>query len=240
MTPIVVFPVCPKDLSLAVAHSRWLAKMNRKNSARAIVYAEDGCRQSDVLTLCSNLNTTFQHVAKRGYPKMPRHGWPKTPNMVFQMVARAMQKQCLPWLWFEADAVALRPDWVDALFAEYASAGKPCMAPKVDKMAHFNGTAIYPPETPELIPSAMLATDQAWDYMAAADMAPITHDASRSSMLHVWTIQSGRFSPVGGGSDPAQITLEMARRDIPKGMCMVHRIKDDSLIRLLMSGQFQP
>lgn len=240
MTPIVVFPVCPKDISLAVAHSKWLAKMNRKNTAKAIVYVEDGCRHQDVLTLCSNLNTTFMHVAKRGYSKMPRHGWPKTPNMVFQMVALRMQQQCLPWLWFEADAVALRPDWVDAMFAEYSSAGLPFMGPHVKKMTHCNGLAIYPPETPELIPSAMKATDQAWDYACGAEMIPLTHDAADTSMIHVWTMNGNRFSHVGGGTEPMNITAEIANREIHKGACMIHRIKDDSLIRLLMSGAYKP
>lgn len=239
MTPIVVFPVCPKDLGLALAHSRWLVKMGRKNNAKAIVYAEDGCRNADVVAFCGNLNSTFRHVAKRGYPKMANYGWPRTPNMVFQMVAAKMQSQCLPWLWFEADAVALKPDWVDALFAEYAKAGKPFMAPRVDRMNHFNGTAIYPSQAPELIPAAMAATDQAWDYACGAEMEPITHDASKTSMFHVWTLEGTRFSPVGGGSVPMGITAHMAKQ-IPKTACMIHRIKDDSLVRLLMSGAYKP
>lgn len=240
MTPIVVFPLCSRDVGLARIHSRWIRKMGHRNAAHAIVYIENGTSTAAAGEILENVAHAFRHVTRRSYPKLERFGWPQAPNQLFQMVANSMAKQCMPWLWFEPDAVALKPDWADLLFAEYARAGQPFMGVHVEQMDHVNGTAIYPHNSNQLLPSAMRAGSSAWDYDCGPEMKPHTHDAGKGLMQHVWTMTNGRFVPVGGGETPCRITVRIAESQIRKSAAMVHRIKDDSLVRLLLSGEFKP
>lgn len=240
MDPIVVFPVCSKDVSLAWTHSRWLMKMGHRNKATAIVYDEQGCDPMAISEMLGNLGKTFTKVIRRPYRKMERTSWPIAPNRIFQKVANDMSRQCMPWLWFEPDAVALKPQWVDMLFREYAMAGQPFMGAHVEHMKHVNGTAIYPATANELLATAMTAEDYAWDYECGDEMQPHTHNVANTLMQHVWTMVGGKFSAVGGGELPVNITPDIAKSQIRSGAAMIHRIKDDSLLKLLITEAFIP
>lgn len=234
---IVIFPVCNKDIDLGVLHSRWLLKLGGKSPLRALVLAEEGTRNSLVVEMASNLGNNFVHVGISRYPRLPVSGWPLAPNFLFQHTAMTMSRGCRPWFWFEADAVALKQQWADIIEAEYSKGAKPFMGPFVKGMSHVNGVAVYPANTPVLIPSAMKATTQAWDYVAGPEMAPLTHDASHL-MTHWWTLnqETGNPMEVGGGSQPNNITLPFAKKFIPETSVMVHRIKDGSLTKALLAA----
>jgi hypothetical protein len=235
----VVFPVCVRDSGLAAVHSDWLRKMSNKCDATALLVREDGCSRQDIARLEDNLRAVFRRFHSIRYFEGKATGWPQAPNYIFQKVAHGMRHQCNPWLWFEADVVALKPPWLENIASRYHRAGKPFMGPVVSRMGHVNGVCVYPSDAVFRMPKAMSATDQAWDYVAKDEMAPFTHDAS-DIMQHIWSVDGNNASEVGGGDVPRNVTPEKARHWIKPTAQIIHRIKDRSLIDLLMSGKYVP
>jgi len=236
----VVFPVCAHDIRLALTHANWLQRIARPAWQHKAVVAYD--RQTPVVLVNqfeAMLKTCFAEVTSFCYHAAPIPGWPMAANWMFQNVANHMSTQEHSWMLVEPDAVVLRADWLDLIQDEYERCGKNFMGPHVKGMAHCNGGAIYAADTPTRLPRAMSAVEQAWDYICAPDMMPDCHDASHL-MQHIWTIFNDEASEVGGGQVPAEVTVERARRWIRPGAVMIHRIKDDSLIKLLISGEYRP
>lgn len=233
----VVFPVCSKDIGQAIHHLKWLGKLTGKPLPHKAVLAFDKtCNVTAVSGMAAMLKMLFESVEMFVYPTPPFPGWPAAPNWAFQNVAHKMAEQSRPWLWMEADAVVLRADWLERIQAEYDRAGKPFMGPHVRGMNHSNGVMVYPHDTPTRIPSAMRAVDRAWDYECSVEMMPHCHDASHI-LQHIWTIANDMPSEVGGGHEPAGVTVDRAHRWINPRAVMVHRIKDQSLVDLLLRGE---
>lgn len=235
----VVFPVCHGDIVLAIQHAKWLASMKRRWPNRAVIAHDTLAPAPQLSELNKLLSQCFQGLVPFRYPKPPQAGWPFAPNWSFQQTARHMAQQSNPWFWFEADAVVLKPEWLSRLQSEYERAEKPFMGPVVKGMGHINGGAIYPANTPFRIPKAMECTNMAWDYMMKPEMIHDCHDGSRL-MQHIWTIVNGQASEREGGSEPRNVTAEQARRWIKPSSVAVHRVKDSSLVNLLLSAQFKP
>lgn len=231
---IVVFPVCKKDIGLAILHARWLRQMGMKNNRLAVIFAETGC--GDINGLKSLLQESFTRVGIMTYEPIPFR-WPQVANQVFQHVARTMEFLCDPWLFMEADAVFLRPDALAIMEAEYGRGGKDFMGARVKGMGHFNGVAVYAANTPELLPEALdVPPHQAWDMVMDRSLF---HDASHL-IQHVWCISGSKWLECGSGSVPGRMTVVMAQRNIRKDAVLLHRWKDDSLLKLLISGQYKP
>lgn len=234
----VVFPVA-QDIPLALMHARWMRQMGCKHNHHAII-AFDGTISVPMLNEFKNLIAPmFAKLDLFTYPTPPVRGWPQAPNWAWQHVANHMSYQERPWLWMEADAVALVPNWIEQLQAEYEKARHLFMGPKVKGMRHSNGCMVYPPDAANRLPSAMKATTQAWDYICSQDMMHDCHDSSHLTQ-HIWSIMGEDAIEVGGGQVPANVTPERAARWIKKGAVMIHRIKDQSLITCLMSGAYKP
>lgn len=211
--------------------------MGRKNNRLAVIFAEKGC--GDIQGFKALLAESFARVGLVIYEPLPFR-WPLVANQVFQKAAWTMSYFCEPWLFMEPDAVALCPDWIAVMEAEYERGGKPFMGPVVQGMVHANGSMVYPFNAPDLIPESMQATDQAWDMVCGTETVPdLNHDSSRISQ-HVWCISGIQWLQAGSGVPPQKITLGQAKRNIRKGLAMIHRIKDESLLMLLMSGKFKP
>lgn len=233
---IAVFPVCNRDIGLAIRHAEWLARMGHLNHRTALIWSEEGTHADPLGDI---LSKSFTVVRLMTYPSVANLGWPHRANSAWQRMAVTAPYFCQPWLWMEADAVALRPDWMDQIEAAYAKSQLPFMAPKVDHMSHYNGVAVYPANAWSIMPRAMSATSQAWDCAAAEEMQGRTFDAKRI-MQHVWVVAGGKWLPCGGGAPPSSVTASEARRNLIEGAALVHRIKDSSLIELLMSGKLVP
>lgn len=231
----VVFPVCNRDIQLAVKHAKWLRVLaaGRKWDHRAVISFDQSVDMTALRQFMEHLRAVFSDVLQFTYPIPPIVGWPAAPNWAFQNTAHFMREHGVPWLWLEADAVVLRADWLDQLQTEYERAGRPFMGPHVQGMSHSNGVMIYPPSTPSLVPSAMRCVERAWDYECAHEMMPQCHNASHL-LAHIWTIVGEEASEVGGGVEPAAVTVDRARRWIKPGAVVVHRIKDGSLVDLLL------
>lgn len=229
----VVFPIHNGDAHLALAHARWLVKLGRWGHSALI--AHDPTLNRDTLrAFTDTLRKSFPKTSVFSYRRPPVGGWPMAPNWAWQQTAKHMS-QIGSWLWMEPDAVALTPEWVQQIEEEYSFSGMPFMGPIVKDMGHANGCSVYPRQTVELLPSAMRATNLAWDYVAKDEMIPKTKDASEL-IQHVWSTQDGKWLEVGGGQVPMLLTEQDVRRNLKPSAVMVHRVKDQSLLNLLMKG----
>jgi hypothetical protein len=229
----VVFPVHNGDVHLAIAHARWLAKLG-KWTHKAIIAHDPTLNRDTLRVFTETLRKSFPNTSHFLHRKPPNGGWPMAPNWVWQQTAKHMS-MIGSWLWMEPDAVALTPDWVQRIEEEYAFSGKAFMGPVVKDMGHLNGVSVYPRQTVELLPSAMSAKDLAWDYVAKSEMTPYAKDASHL-MQHVWSIEGDKWSEVGGGRVPMLLTEGDVRRNLKPSAVMLHRVKDQSLLNLLMGG----
>lgn len=135
--------------------------------------------------------------------------------------------------------VVLRSDWLDKLQREYEQAGKSWMGPHVKGMSHANGCMIYPADAARRMPRAMsCGAGQAFDMEAGFEIMHDCHDCDHL-LFHAWSVLNGDWCPVGGGHVPVNVTVELARK-IPASAVAIHRVKDNSLINLLMSGAWRP
>lgn len=231
----VVFPVCSGDFQLALHHSKWLASIGKWSHA-AVVTHDMTVSDSSLSGLVGILGRCFNGVTTFRYPFPPIRSWPNAPNWAFQHTARHMLHFGNPWLWLEADSVVLRPDWIELIQDEYERCGKTIMGPVVPNSGHINGVAVYPADLAALAPTAMSATNLAFDHELMADLKHQFHDAGHL-IQHFWSIADGQPNP-NNGEPPSGLTLDQARRWINRNAALVHRIKDASVLNLLMSGAF--
>lgn len=235
---VVVFPVCEKDIAHAIHHAKWLRSMNRKWEHKAVIAYDYSAHVLLLNELKRTLEPCFEGVEAFHYSAPPIPTYPQAANWCWQSIAHKMAQQECPWLFMEADAVALTPDWLEKLQREYDCSTKPFMGPKVHQMGHYNGVMIYPANAANRMPRAMsCGAGQAFDMVAREDIAGDGYDCGHL-FYHVWTVMGGQFCPVGGGELPVNISLELART-IPKSAVAIHRIKSNDLINLLQSGQYK-
>lgn len=234
----VVFPVA-QDIPLALMHARWMRQMGCKHEHKCVI-AFDGTINVHLLNEFKNaIEPMFASVEMFTYPTPPIRAWPQAPNWAWQHVANHMSFQDRPWLWMEADAVALVPNWLEQLQAEYEKAKHLFMGSKVKGLGHMNGCGVYPADAANRMPIAMKCTARAWDYDCKPEMIHDCHDASHL-MNHWWSVMGEEISPVGGGQIPQNITADQMRRWVTKGSVFLHRVKDFSALTHLMSGAYKP
>lgn len=230
----VVFPVA-QDIGLAILHAQWMHRMGFKSTHKAVISFDATIDVQKLKEFENLILGLFSSVEMFTYPTPPNRSWPQAPNWAWQHLANRMSAQEHPWLWMEADAVALVPTWLEQLQAEYDKAKHLFMGPKVKGLGHMNGVAVYPADASLRMPIAMRCTDRAWDYDCRPEMIHDCHDASHL-FFHIWTVMGDEASPVGGGQLPLNITPEQASRWIPKGSVLAHRFKDFSLLTCLIHG----
>lgn len=237
----VCFNVHAGDINLALLHSQWLRTMARgsKWNHRAIICHDPSAPAVSLNHFEQNLRHCFAEVDTCVYARPPVPQYPASANFAFQSVALHMNRQKSPWLWFEADAVALKPDWLEQLQSEYDRCGRSWMGPHVRGMQHANGVMIYPRDAAERMPNTMrCGAHQAFDMVAATDIMHDCHDCDHL-FFHTWSILNGEWHPVGGGIVPSGVTPALAAK-IPRSAVAIHRVKDQSLVQLLLRGEFRP
>lgn len=233
----VIFPVCPSDIGLAITHARWLRQMGKVHQSPAIIAFDATINISQLTAFRNELQATFPNIDLFKYPVPPVMGWPQAPNWALQSVARHMAQQENPWLWYEADCVALVPDWVEQIEDEYFNCGRSWMGPIVKGMGHMNGGGVYPPDAALRSSIMMTCRDRAWDYDMKPQMVHDCHDASHL-MRHIWTVVGDDAIETGGGETPARVTVDRIKKWVQKSHVCIHRIKDDSLLGLLLRGEY--
>lgn len=237
----VVFPVAENDISLAIRHAQWLSRLSPLESRHEAVIAYDAAVATDKLeALLLALRKCFATVNAMALPIPPIKKWPFAPNWAFQHVALQMAYRGKPWLWLEPDCVVMKPDcWLRQLQAEYDRCGKNFMGPIVKPMGHMNGCAIYPADLPKRSPTAMSCQETAFDFAMKHEVIADCHDASHL-MQHIWSVNNGVMSESQDGPPPIKMTESQARSWIHRTAVIVHRVKDDSLIKLLEAGYNAP
>lgn len=98
-----------------------------------------------------------------------------------------MANQRVPWLFLEPDCCPLKAGWLDAIEAEYKTAGKPFMGARVEVNEvplHMSGNGVYPADMFQHGGNALIAGDIAWDVAAASQIVPQAHFTKL--ILHNW------------------------------------------------------
>lgn len=233
----VVFPVCNMDFQLAMHHARWLMHMKAHWNCDAVIAVDGSVPLHLVKQFQDMLVQCFRSADLFRYPT-PHGGYPAVANSAWRTTALEMQRRNCAWFWCEADGVLLKRSSLDDIQNEYDRCGKSWMGVVVPGMSHLQGTAIYPPDAAARMPRAMNAPpDKAFDMEGQSETTHSQHDAS-NLLFHVWSILNGEACPVGGGHLPTGITVAQLRRWLPKTAAYIHRVKDHSVIDLLLSGQF--
>lgn len=131
-------------------------------------------------------------------------------------------KWCKVVLWMELDMIPCRPDWLDALFTRWT-----LRKPTTHAMGHIfsingdpvgnhlNGGALYSPKIVQVIPHLMTFNyNVAWDWTLRKEFLKVSEDISEIRYWH-----QGK-----------NVT------ELPKPVpCIIHNVKDDSLLRLVAS-----
>lgn len=175
----VVFPACPGDARLMVKNLKWLNFLHGKKDTTAVLlidaFIADGVRAE----LINSAKAAFRDVVVHIYSTRAV-GWPQGPNFAFQQACSVMASRSSgrSWLWYEADMVALVPDWLEQLSAEYVQANIPFMGTIIECMGwHLQGTAIYPPNVQHYCRS-LPRIREAFDVALNAEITPHRHRAN--------------------------------------------------------------
>lgn len=163
----------------------------------------------------------------------PVIGWPAGPNALFFTTAQQLEGN--PFLWLEPDAVPMSPGWLDAIEAEYQSAGKPFLGHVYASAGNglppqtLSGVAVYPATAHQLL-GFLAGAPRSWDVEMAHIAVPQAH--ASNLIQHFWG-QPGLppiFAEAKTEGSPAN-TLTPA--NLRPQAVLFHRNKDGSLISLL-------
>lgn len=226
---LVALPVCVKDADIMVKCLDWMVELDGQNQFDCLISYDPSLGPVWLSRVREAAQRAFRKIHEFQYPQPVREIWPDACNMTFQSTAHHIQAaHHRPWLWFEADCVPLKPDWLPALWLEYQNCGQPVMGPVIPDAGHMNGTAIYPANFANLSPRAMSASDTAWDTSMTYDLVGKVHDCSRL-FCHRWGMVDGRLHSSTG--PPAHFSSALSVDQwIPPDAVIFHRCKDASLI----------
>jgi len=227
----VALPFCAKDAVSMLDTLKWMGALHGSIDFNAVLVFPSSLQHRFVEAIDNIARVVFAHVEKFSYPCPANSGWPLGPNLAWQSTARRMLAGASSWLWLEADAIPLKSDWLKQLDVAYAQCGKAFMGAIVPHMGHCNGVAIYPPDTASRCPKAMVATNQAWDYVMRDEMIADCHDAS-DLIFHFWGLINDRPHATTG-NPPHFKSIADVKRWIPDSTVLMHRCKDGSLIKRL-------
>lgn len=210
------------DAKLMLKNLRWQRELCGRKPHTAILCCDEIGSTGLNNEIAAAASEAYATVLRYRYPRTPQNTWPQGPNWAFQHTAHHMQQYGKPWLWFEADAIPLKHDWIEQLEAEYVSRGKKFLGYQVPEFLHYNGVAIYPTETPTLIPKAMKSVDYAWD---AAMREEMVHLAAHTDLFcHAWgQMPNGTIHHRDGV--PPQFNNEQRMAFIKPRAVIVHRDK---------------
>lgn len=225
---VVVMPFCNKDGPLAEKNVRWMVELGSRFNNKAIL-----CYPRDTLgRYVGNIEVSakqvFGSVERFVCPGNSSHQWPIGPNIAWQAAARYMQRLNCPWLWLEADASPVVPNWLSRLEREYLFRKKGFFGPIVANRGHMNGVAIYPANTPNRCPLSMAASGQAWDWILGGELGRDVFDAG-ALIQHCWGIVGGKPHSHDGPAAHFGTKSEVDRWLQPTAV-LFHRCKDGSLI----------
>ena len=230
---LVVLPVCNKDAALMVKCLEWCIDLDGRNPFDCVLSYDPTLAPHLLNQLKDVAGRAFRSVTEFIYPRPPREVAPDACNVTFQSTAHYIQAHLhRSWLWFEADCVPIKPNWLPTLWLEYRNCGFPVMGPVIPGMGHMNGTGIYPANFANLSPRAMCACNgQSWDTEMTPDLVGRTHDCMRT-FCHRWGMVDGNLHPSAGVA-PHFASALAVQQWVPPDAVLFHRCKDGSLITQL-------
>jgi len=227
-SPVTVLPACDRDCQMLMKSMDWMRELDGQLPFSALVAQDAGMNKILAKQVLEKARATFVDVEHFIYQHPPTTGWPHVANWAFQHTAWHFYYTVgRPWFWMEADCVPLKAGWLRDWNAEYVRCGKAIMGAIVGGRGHCNGTAIYPPEFPELSTRAMQSSDVAWDWEMRQETIAMTHDTKL--MCHVWGVENGKPSPYGGNAASFNNQGEVDAWVCPEAV-LFHRSKDGTLI----------
>lgn len=223
----VVFPFHNGDGALLVKMLEFSAWLCGQQPFEACISYDHSASPQLVMRVKRAARSAFANVTEILYPVPEHRSWPYAANCAFQHAADFMSQADAPWLWCEADAVPLTPDWLHVLDYEYRRRKKPFFGPIVPGMGHMNGVGIYPAQTPQFAPRAMQSQWGAWDSDMKPDMIHLCYDAS-SLIQHCWGIVNNQPHPRDGQAPRFDTKDKLGW--VYSSAVLFHRCKDGSLI----------
>lgn len=233
---IAAIGVSQRDFALALKWLRWVAHLHKRKPIPCplVIFGVRSLTPEHFAQLREAAGDTPIHCAWA--PDEDESGYPKSASHLFLRTLTYCEEK-FPGeavLWAEADAIPMRPPWLEEISAEYYKCGKPFMGVIVvgHGPEHLAGCAVYPPDwrrRAPLLASVLDAPDtfwgpglgQAFDAWAAAETVP--QAAQATTIQQIW-------------KPPLPISLHFARRQIPATTALFHQCKDGSLIKLMMEG----
>lgn len=181
---ITVLGFSDKDFHLALIWLRWVSWLCMK---------EGGASQDLTLVLFGTRRITtvqwddlhrFHYHSECMFKLEPvvcrderETGYPSSANHLFYRALKYCEAKypTEPVLWAEADTVALRPGWAQAIDEEYRSCGKPFMGFRAQSLGpHMAGNGVYPFDWRKQAPCMddILSLGEAWDTACSREIVP--------------------------------------------------------------------
>ena len=223
---MVVFGFCNLDIELLKKNLHWMMMMGTPKTHDCLLSYDRTTLKDNIKVVEDMARQVFCNVQHTSYAVPYGTRFPQTA--AWQHAARFMNKLYRNWIWIEPDCVPLKPEWLTTLQTIYDYSQYPFVGPVVEGAGHMNGTAIYPANTPELLPRTMSHTDNAWDVEAKDEMAGKMKDIGHIFFC-AWGVKDGKLNPLEGES-PYFAPGSPLLNQIPKTAVVFHRCKDGSLI----------
>jgi hypothetical protein len=227
---VVCLPFCHRDWRLMLENLKWQRELKPTGRFECVLIHDDSVPPGGLRDIEAAAMESYLRVTSMVYPTPAIQGWPDAPNYAFQCTAYHMEQAGRPWWWMEADCIPTKPGWMEALENEYDRGKKPFMGVVVPGMAHVNGVAIYPANTPRLLRKAMICTNVAWDSESGVDMVPLTHDVPHL-IQHAWGVVGSELHPSIGMAPVFDSPSKL--KWLTPTAAVFHRCKDNSLIQRL-------
>lgn len=250
---IIVLPLCNKDAIAAIKNLAWMFELDGKTTFECLLAWPEGTRGEFIERMRANAAKVFARVHEIEYPEATETTWPAGCNWAWQSVARYIPMVTnykgnsspldkvfptdTPWLFLEADAVPLKPGWMQTLWDEYKRGDKPFMGHIVQDMGHMNGVAVYPNHVSMYARDAFHVVHSAWDVALREQTIDITHNANHL-IQHCWCLRNND-TPMHNGDGPVASFRDVGHmhRILAPGAVLFHRTKDGSLIDCLMQAK---
>lgn len=213
---------------------RWAIELDRKVNFNALLAYDEKTSKADIKEVGGLARQLFRNVSEYRYDSPHEESWPLAPNHAWQRVAWHIYNNNLKdfWFWWEADAVPLRPRWLDDIAAAHAAGKQPFAGHIVEGMGHFNGVAVYPWNVCDYACKALYCRAGAWDYVlkeeTAGKVTPLNDLIS-----HCWNLDEKGYATNdtnGNTRPPCFRTEEEMLKVVDFNAGLFHRCKDGSLI----------
>lgn len=228
---VVVLPFCNMDVDCMLRMLNWVITLHTPKTHDALLSFDRTTLRSSVSQIRQLAARSFLTVTETSYSMPSGVQFPQTA--AWQHAARTMESMNRPWFWMEADCVPLKSNWLAVLQSEYNGCRKPFCGPIVQGRSHFNGTAIYPANTPRLLPRTMSHCSNAFDVECTDEVGDKVHDCRRIFQL-AWGVTKGRLDELQGDELPTFPKGSPIINQIRREAVIFHREKSGTLIARLM------